>query len=208
MKSPTRSINRVDTLVRRLADDIQDDQIGHGAWLKQFDLADRYEVNRLTVRSALDKLVARGLVEHMPNRGYKVRSINPSERRDLLEIRALMEISAAASIVENAKLDDISELRDLARSFSCLTEEEGNFLALIDANLLFHRRLLSINSNRQIPLFVDEIRAKMARGQNTKWKSIASLTQSALEHHKMIDAIEARSAVDLENLLRQHILTT
>lgn len=208
MKSSNRPTNRVDTLVHRLAADIQGDEIGHGTWLKQFDLADRYEVNRLTVRSALDKLVARGLVEHFPNRGYKVRSPDQTERRELLEIRTTLETSAAKNIIANATPADIVELSLLAERFSSTVSETGDFLALVDANLLFHRRLLAINSNRQIPILIDEIRTRMASGQNRKWKSIARLNQSALEHHEMVDAVRAGKVETLMKLMEQHIMSS
>ena len=44
----------------------------------------------------------RGLLEHLPNRGYKVRTHSQEEREQLYEVRTLLEVAACRLVVLRA----------------------------------------------------------------------------------------------------------
>ena len=52
-----------------------------GTWLKQIDLERRYKCTRPEVRRALDRLAQKRLVEHVPNRGFRVSSFDRGSAR-------------------------------------------------------------------------------------------------------------------------------
>lgn len=200
-----RGTSRVDMLTHLIADEIQADRIAHGTWLKQIELSERFGFNRITTRNALEKLVGRGMVEHFPNRGYRVRSVDAVRFRELLEIRMTIELSAVDSIIERASESDVKHLAALADTFASIVKTTGDFIALTDANAAFHNAVLALNANSQVPVFVKDLRTKMARGPNVKWRSLSSLEQSADEHLQMVKAIAGKEPSRLRELFRQHI---
>ena len=72
MPPAKRSKKPIEDLVNRIADRHPVGRVRPGTWLKQIDLETRYKCTRIDLRRALDQLVAKRLVEHVPNRGYHV----------------------------------------------------------------------------------------------------------------------------------------
>src|SRR5688572_20455692 len=84
-----------------------------GEWLKQADLEATYNVNRFEVRIALAELSVRGLLEHLPNRGYRVCKHTAQDWELLLELRSLLEVAACRLVVQRAS--DRSEERRVGK---------------------------------------------------------------------------------------------
>src|SRR5438270_784607 len=80
-----------------------------GTWLKQADLEEKYSANRFEVRIALAELTAQRLLDHIPNRGYRVATHTDIEREQLIETRILIESSACRLIVQRATEEEIAE---------------------------------------------------------------------------------------------------
>lgn len=82
------------TLLEQIADDLGASialgEIRSGAWLREQDVAERYEVSRGPVRKALQLLSARGLVVLHPRRGAQVVGLTVDAVSDLFNIRAVI----------------------------------------------------------------------------------------------------------------------
>ena len=78
-----------------LREDLLSGRFRSGQLLKQVDLQADYGVNRFEVRIALSDLAARHLLDHFPNRGYRVASPGEQEREELYELRTMMETAAS-----------------------------------------------------------------------------------------------------------------
>ncbi|QFG76535.1 hypothetical protein DMB90_06210 [Raoultella planticola] len=129
-----------------LAMDINTGEFQPGSWLKQVELAERYQCTRSEVRRALDQLVIERLVQHVPNRGYHVYTPNEQQRRNISDIRAILGASAA-DIVEHIQPHQLDTLRQCAELFEHNTQY-GTILQQYESNLAFHRALLTPCSNR------------------------------------------------------------
>jgi len=176
-----------------------------GTWLKQIDLERRYKCTRPEVRRALDRLAQRRLVEHVPNRGYHVYEPDGRRAQEVSEIRIILETAIAATIVSNAEADEIAKLRKLADHFDLMVLN-GTMLELYEANLAFHRQLLTLGGNLELVDLITEIRQRTSSAPVSQWRTRARVEQSGREHHQMIDAIAAGDVESLKALVRQHIL--
>ncbi len=176
-----------------------------GTWLKQIDLERRYKCTRPEVRRALDRLAQKRLVEHVPNRGYHVHEPDGRRAQEVSEIRIILETAIAATIVSNAVADEIAKLRKLADHFDLMVLN-GTMLELYEANLAFHRQLLTLGGNLELVDLITEIRQRTSSAPVSQWRTRARVEQSGREHHQMIDAIAAGDVESLKALVRQHIL--
>jgi DNA-binding GntR family transcriptional regulator len=176
-----------------------------GTWLKQIDLERRYKCTRPEVRRALDRLAQKRLVEHVPNRGYHVYEPDGRRAQEVSEIRIILETAIAATIVSNAVADEIAKLRKLADHFDLMVLN-GTMLELYEANLAFHRQLLTLGGNLELVDLITEIRQRTSSAPVSQWRTRARVEQSGREHHQMIDAIAAGDVESLKALVRQHIL--
>jgi len=188
-----------------LARDIHAGFFGLGTWLKQIDLEQRYGCSRLEVRRALDKLVAKRLVQHIPNRGYHVYQPDQRQSDEIRDVRVVLETAAADSIVAGADGAAVDELRALAQRFSDLVFA-GTLLEQYEANIAFHVRMASLCRNRELGNLIIEFRGRGPSAPLEQWKTRARVEQSSREHFLMVDAIAARDAAALKRLIRAHIL--
>jgi DNA-binding GntR family transcriptional regulator len=175
-----------------------------GTWLKQVDLERRYGCTRPEVRRALDRLLQKRLVEHVPNRGYHVFEPDGRRAREVSDIRVILETAVADTIVSRASAESIARLRALARHFDEMTLT-GTVLELYEANLAFHRDLLALSGNQELVDLVTEIRQRTSSAPVSQWRTRARIEQSGREHHMMIDAIEKRAPADFKRLVELHI---
>ncbi|SCB29104.1 GntR family transcriptional regulator [Rhizobium hainanense] len=187
--------------------DILAGRLPPGTWLKQIDLERRYNCTRPQVRRALDRLVQKRLVEHIPNRGYHVHEQDGRRAQEVSDIRVILEVAISDRIVANAGDADIANLRMLASRFDDLVLN-GTMLELYEANLAFHRYLLELAGNQELVELITEIRQRTSSAPVSQWRTRARIEQSGREHQQMIDAIEKRDVDVLKELTRRHILQT
>ena len=197
-----------DEATRDVTDLILQDILGGllppGTWLKQIDLEKRYGCTRPEVRRALDRLAQKRLVEHVPNRGYHVYEPDGRRAAEVSDIRVILETAIASEIVQNASPESIRKLRALAKRFDEMILL-GTMLELYEANLAFHRELLTLGGNRELVELITEIRQRTSSAPVSQWRTRARVEQSGREHHLTIDAIDAGDVEELKRLTIRHI---
>ena len=203
-KAKTRSQLKVVDVTDLILHDILAGVLAPGVWLKQIDLEQRYQSSRPEVRRALDRLVQRRLVEHVPNRGYHVFEPDGRQAMEVSDIRVILETAVADKIVANASELTTKKLRDLAHRFDDLIMN-GTMIELYEANLAFHRELLALCGNSELVNLVTEIRQRTSSAPVSQWKTRARIEQSSREHHQMIDALAAKDIEELKRVIVLHI---
>ena len=203
-KAKTRSQLKSVDVTDLILHDILAGVLAPGVWLKQIDLEQRYQSTRPEVRRALDRLVQRRLVEHVPNRGYHVFEPDGRQATEVSDIRVILETAVADKVVANASELSIRKLRDLAHRFDELSMN-GTMIELYEANLAFHRELLALCGNSELVNLITEIRQRTSSAPVSQWKTRARIEQSSREHHQMIDALVAGDIEELKRVTVMHI---
>jgi len=67
---------------------------GHEGYLREEATAERYGIGRTVVRQTLIRLAGAGLVEHVPRRGWLVRTFSFEDLCDFLAVREVLELKA------------------------------------------------------------------------------------------------------------------
>lgn len=196
---------RHDALANALASEIHSGALAPGEWLKQIDIEQRYGAKRMDVRRALDRLVQKRLVVHLPNRGYHV--VKPDGRlaQEIRDVRVILETGAVDGILARVRDEDVAEARRLALRFESLLLD-GTAIDLHDANIAFHGYLLGLCGNPELSALVRELRGRIASALAGQWQKRSRIEQSSREHLAMVDALAARDAETLRQLIRTHIL--
>lgn len=141
MSAPAPRINEERRSLSDLAHEAIRDRIlsGHFKprdWLRQEDLSQQLGVSHTPVREALDRLVADGLAERIPNRGVRVVAVDEGDIAELYCLRLMLEplvvglaavnmpeqeIRLLQMIVDQAdemtSLDDMPSRRQVNREF-------------------------------------------------------------------------------------------
>jgi len=191
-------------LVERIAQDVQAGRFAPGMWLKQIDMQERYGANRSNIRRALETLAHKRLLQYVPNRGYYVYEADDKRTAEILQIRMMLEVSAAEFVVAKAEPERTEALRLLAGTFDRLIST-GTIFEIYEANLAFHKALLSLSGNQQLVELVDELRLKTSPAPSSQWSTRLRIEQSSREHFAMVEAIAAGDVHRLQSVIRAHI---
>lgn len=191
------------SLVSRLEADLLGGVFRPGEWLKQTDIETHYDAHRFDVRMALLDLKTRQLLEHVPNRGYRVANLSQEDREELIEARTVLEVAAARRVVERATDADIADLDAIVAEFDA-NMEDADLPLLRALNARFHDRLYAICGNR---VLIEEIRALRHRGLPgvRSWRATSSIQRSNRDHAEMVDKVRARDADGLVRTIEYHL---
>jgi DNA-binding GntR family transcriptional regulator len=88
-------------------------RLGPGERLNQAELASALGVSDRTVREALARLIAEGLVSREPYREFRVVGVSVDDIEDIIRMRAMLEgwaVEIAASIIASEELDQMRSL--------------------------------------------------------------------------------------------------
>jgi DNA-binding GntR family transcriptional regulator len=175
-----------------------------GEWLKQSDLESTYNANRFEVRIALAELAVRGLIEHLPNRGYRVCNQSQEEREQLYEVRTLLEVAACRLVVQRATSAQIEAFRRLVMAFDEATETSGQD-RLRELNYELHNQLYGMSGNALLAAQINELRQRGIPGRRGLWDAVKSVKASNADHHEMLEMLERRDADGLAAVVYRHL---
>ena len=192
------------TVADFITQDVRAGVFAPGMWLKQIDLESRYGHGRPDVRRALDYLAQKRLVQHVPNRGYHVFKPDGDQTAHILELRVILETAAVDSIIARATPTAVERIADLARRFDD-TILQGTILDQYETNLAFHRELLGLCPNPELFNLVTELRGRTSSALAGQWSTRARVEQSSREHLAMVEALAARDALRLKEIIALHI---
>lgn len=170
-------------------------------------LGARFGVSATPVREAMLDLVRENLVRTVPNKGYRVTSMDETDLDDVTELRMLIEPPLAGQVTPSIPAGDFPLLRDLAQKIVD-GAVAGDLIAYTESDRQFHLQLLAYADNARVSTLIAELRA------HTRLYGLASLLERgelegvAREHHVILDAIEARDAERVETLMCEHISQT
>lgn len=132
----------------------------------EMELSEQFGVNRLTVRMALKRLVALGILETKTGDGTYVREFTFGNyisqitdfymSQDLLmsvcEFRKVVELECARLAMQNATTDEIEELKIISDEYQQIKKNislssEKDFNTLISKDIEFHNKIIAISHN-------------------------------------------------------------
>lgn len=96
-----------------------------GEWLRQEELSQQLGVSHTPVREALDRLVADGLAERVPNRGVRVAPIDENDIAEVFCLRLLLEplvVGLAANNMPEGEIDILNQIVDQAEKLTSLED--------------------------------------------------------------------------------------
>src|SRR3954454_5136673 len=114
---------KADDIALDLEELIVSGQIAPGTVLRQEQLSEQYQVSRTPVREALRRLSALGLVQFIPNRRVRARTLSREELREAFLVRAELESLATELAVPRITAEGLATLDETEQRFSELTRE-------------------------------------------------------------------------------------
>jgi GntR family transcriptional regulator of vanillate catabolism len=185
-----------------------------GERMSELPLVQRLGVSRTPLRLALAELEHEGLLRGLPGGGYVVREFTQGDVRDAIELRGVLEGTAARFAAERGvPARDLRALHATNDTIQKLVHRDDyeSFERYLHLNETFHRRLLKVARSPLLDRALEGIISLPFGGPSAFVLAEAELPASrdiliiAHRHHSgLIEAIERRQGARAESLAREH----
>ena len=205
------------TLSERAATLVEQDILaGHlapGARLGIVDLAQRYEIGATPLREGLSRLVSRGLIVGIGQRGFRVADVSRNDLADITCMRTAVEKEAVRLAIING--DDsweagiVSALHQIRRHIERTGNEFREGAADFDRlHKSFHTALLAACGSRRMLNAHSDLYDQAYRYRRLMMREIDSGEGFIRSHQVLADRVLARDVPGAQKMLEQHLHTT
>ena len=187
-----------------------------GERIKEIPLAAELRVSRIPLRLVLERLAHEGLLEIRPTRGFVVQQFSTTDIYDAIDLRGLLEGTAARLACERLHDSrDLVHLREAAEGMEALFRTRNKltleaFTSYIELNARFHSALVELSRSRILRRAVKQA-AALPFGSPSAFllkQQFGDARHSflvALDHHRdIVEAIANREGMRAETLTREH----
>jgi DNA-binding GntR family transcriptional regulator len=167
-------------------------------------LAERLGVSPTPVREAMLELARQGLVEPLPNRGFRIVAAKEKDLDEIRDLRLMLEVPALAMVIERAEEAGLLALRphveDIGRA-----AERGDLQEFLTADRAFHLGLLELGRNERLVRIVGELRDQTRIMGLGPLAETGALKYAAAEHAAILDAVIARDVTAAQRGMFEHL---
>ncbi|WP_405846113.1 GntR family transcriptional regulator [Streptomyces sp. NBC_01518] len=167
-------------------------------------LAARFGVSATPVREAMLDLAKEGLVDTVPNKGFRVTAVSEKQLDEYTHIRALIEIPTVVGLAGTADPVSLEALRPAAREI-VHAAVAGDLIAYVEADTRFHLGLLALAGNAHLVEVVGDLRGRSRLYGLTALVKAGRLLASAQEHLELLDALLDRDKAAVRDIMTRHL---
>lgn len=188
-------------------------EFGRGERISELPLVARLGMSRTPIRMALERLAHIGLLDVGATGGFTVREFTLVEVLDAIEVRGILEGTAARLAAE--RLTDDAELEPLRRqceqmaAFDRLTID--SFPQYMDMNEALHSEIMRLSKSAMVRRHLEQVNSLPFASPSAMVFPTSILPKSdetlaiAVEHHRaIVEAIGNRQGTRAESLAREH----
>ncbi len=156
-------------------------------------LAERLRVSPTPVREAMLGLAGAGLIEVLPNRGFRVTTIDEQDLDEICALRALLEIPALELVIQRATAAQLEHLGIPLRRLEDAAAR-NDVQGFLIADRRFHVELLSLTGNSRLVEIIAGLRDQTRMTGRRSLSDHEALKATAAEHRPIVEALRARDA--------------
>jgi GntR family carbon starvation induced transcriptional regulator len=201
---------RAATLVER---DILTGHLAPGSRLGIVDLVERYEIGATPLREGLSRLVSRGLIVGIGQRGFRVADVSREDLADITCIRTAIEIEAIRLAIMNG--DDaweagiLSTLHQMRRHIERTGDEFREGAEDFDRlHKSFHTALLAACGSKRMLNAHSDLYDQAYRYRRVMMRQFDSGKKFVRAHQLLADCVLSRDIPGVQTMLSEHLRST
>lgn len=211
VESEQAAVPEVRTLAERVFQQLQDaivrGELAPGSKITEPGLSRTYGISRGPLREAMRRLESHRLIERVPHVGARVVKLSMKELLELFDVREALESMAARLAAEHMTAPEIAGLREVLAVHERQADlRRGEAYYQREGDLDFHFRIVQGSHNKMLMGMLCDDLYYLVRLYRTQFSASGTRPQRAfVEHHRIVDAIEAGDAELAELLMRRHV---
>jgi DNA-binding GntR family transcriptional regulator len=167
-------------------------------------LAEQLDVSPTPVREAMLELARSGLVEVLPNRGFRVTVVDDQDLDEICELRIMLEVPAMELVIERASDSGLEQLEQPLSELEAAADR-NDVPAFLLADRDFHMGLLRLAGNQRMVEIVAGLRDQTRIVGLRSLAAADALQASAVEHRPILEAVRARDVAEAERVMVIHL---
>ncbi len=215
-RKPT-DLDGADTLGERAASLIERDivagRLAPGVRLGIIDLVNRYEIGATPLREGLSRLVSRGLIVGIGQRGFRVADISRDDLADITRMRTVVELEALRLAIAHGddawEAEIVSTLhqmrRHIQRTGNQFREGATEFDRLHKG---FHTALLAACGSKRLLSAHSHLYDQAYRYRRLMMRGFDSGKRFVAAHQSLADRVLARDLGGAQSMLTAHLRST
>lgn len=216
-QSTAGEVSGSDTLSVRAASLVEQDIISGvlapGARLGIIDLVQRYDIGATPLREGLSRLISRGLIVGIGQRGFRVAHVSRDDLADITRMRTVVEVEALRLAM--AQGDDAWEAdvlgalhqmrRHIQRTGDAFREGAPDFDRLHKG---FHTAVLAACNSKRLLEAHSDLYDQAYRYRRVMMRGVDSAEEFVATHQLLAEKILARDVDGAQAMLRSHLHST
>ena len=201
---PSHPASSADLIFREVIQGLYKGIYAPGQRLVEVDLTQKWGISRGTVREALNRLAAEGIVVLSRHRGAAIRVLDRAEMQDILAVLEMM-IGMAARLAAQRIGQAANRVR-FTESFELLSgfRSRPDSMELVRARNRFYRTLAAIGGNKELEVLLSRMHVHLLRVQ------LRALHESLVierfdDYSRIAEAVLAGDARRAELAARRHV---
>ena len=217
--TPIQKVNVVEEIFEQL-----ESMLIEGTWKpgdkipSENELSETFGVSRMTVRQALQKMKALGLIETRSGSGSYVRQVNPDDslqdlvplmvlgdtsQQQVFQFREIIDAESIRIATPIATTEDLSRLEELLGKMK-QSADNGDGEKFSEYDLKFHMGIVEMTGNPLIIRTNQILQAVLAESMNSVIEKMR-FAPGLDYHEKILNAMKDKDAHLAEKLMREHI---
>lgn len=189
-----------DKIFRALMERIVTGDLPAGDKLRQDHIARDYQTSHVPVREAFLRLEAKGLAKSVPHKGMRVTALEPTEIREVIEMRVALEVLALTHALPRYDADTLATIEDACRA----CDAASNMITWDRCNRRFHLALLAPCDMPRLLSAIEDLHITAARHLFAHWQD-RWVPRPDGDHAALLQALRAQDLTLACDLLRRHL---
>jgi GntR family transcriptional regulator of vanillate catabolism len=209
-----------DQVVLRLREMILRGELPGGQRVAEIPIAEQLGVSRTPIREALMVLAQEGLLEIAGKRGYRVVEFGAKEIEDAVDLRGILEGTAARLVAESGPDSELLQTLDNCLAVGAEIVAKSDYgvdddVRWAEMNSRFHRAIVQACGNRPLQgaLSLNDklpfASAQAVLGGEGRTKDVAKRHREVMrlaqsDHQQIVTAMRKRQGARVDAIMREH----
>jgi DNA-binding GntR family transcriptional regulator len=162
-------------------------------------------ISRTPVREALIEFARQGIIEILPQRGFRLRAFNEAEREEVFDLRCVLESLVFERLAKEGGEDDVQELRKILKRQRAVADDPVAFLELDEQFHLLGAQVLGLDRTHEM---IRTLRGAMWLLGAQALANERRVPEVLTEHERIVEAVAARDVRKVRAAMKAHLNNT
>lgn len=175
-----------------------------GVRVSDKEIATELGISRTPVREALIRLAGEGLIQAIPNRGFRVKMFTLKEIEDLYTLRESLEVLAIGLATPKMDENRIREMRSLMQAYPALIEA-GDLAGFNAVDETFHDNIAMFSENTLLETTLKNLHGQIRIVRRYDHLRAESFRETYEEHTQILEHMIRGEITDAQHAISRHI---